>query len=139
MAATFTTIGSQAFAALDETDKSVRNPELHAKMRHHNETSAVIADFSTDFKSSVEAKSAKARAHARWKMLRSLVHKLEFPKIKIADDKLRSLKRNLPKLEGEFLSRPVISMDWVSQLQDFWFVAPVKIDLLHSILIAVSS
>ena len=121
MASTFATMGSQAFAAHEE---SVRNPDFAGAGRLHTQAPVVIADFGMDLKSTVEAKSAKARAQARWRMLRSLVHNLEFPKFKISDDSLRIMNWNVPKLEGEFLSRPVITTEWVSQLQDFWYGSP---------------
>ncbi len=120
MAATFTTLGSQAFAAHEETERMVRNPDFSGRL--HNEPTAVAADFGIDLKTSVEAKSAKARAQARWRMLRSVVHTLEFPRIKMSEDVLKRLKGHVPVLDGEFLSsKPVISPDWVSHLQDFWF------------------
>jgi hypothetical protein len=74
----------------------------------------------SESKSSVESKNAKARARACWKMLRSVVRNLQFPRIKIAEEKLVEFSRNVPQLESSGFYKTDLSSDWLSQLQDFW-------------------
>ena len=74
----------------------------------------------SESKSSVESKNAKARARACWKMLRSVVRNLQFPRIKIAEEKLVQFSRNVPQLESSGSHKSDLSSDWLSQLQDFW-------------------
>jgi hypothetical protein len=76
--------------------------------------------ISGESKSSVESKNAKARARASWKMLRSVVRNLQFPRIKIAEEKLVQFSRNVPQLESSGSHKSDLSSDWLSQLQDFW-------------------
>ena len=127
MAATFATIRSVTANIHDnQWNASDDNAAQHAgqlsdmlptmkedDLKHH---------FSGESKSSVESKNAKARARACWKMLRSVVRNLQFPRIKIAEEKLVEFSRNIPQLEssGSRQSRSDLSSDWLSQLQDFW-------------------
>jgi hypothetical protein len=65
--------------------------------------------------------SAKARARMYWKMLRTVIRNLEFPRIVIAEEKLVEFKRRVPKLESSSsFHKNDLSSDWLSQLQDFW-------------------
>jgi hypothetical protein len=113
MAATFTTILSQAHT-LDPLDSS------HVDSKAHESDNELQETVSNCLKSSVESKSAKSRARLRWQMLRNLIHRLEFPKIVLTEERLASLKRNAPKIEPKPSNGAEISSEWLLQLQDFW-------------------
>ncbi len=77
-----------------------------------------------ELRQSVEAKSAKALARARWKKLRNVIHGLEFPKIHVNEDKLASLRLNAQKVKADSTHTVEVSREWLLQLQDFWSRPP---------------
>jgi hypothetical protein len=77
-----------------------------------------------ELRQSVEAKSAKALARARWKKLRNVIHGLEFPKIHVNEDKLASLRLNAQKVKADSTHAVEVSREWLLQLQDFWSRPP---------------
>jgi hypothetical protein len=115
MAATLTNVMMQTHA-MDPANAVPRAGPAFQTDSEHNFNELV----STELKSSVEAKSAKARAQARWKMLRNVIHKLEFPKIQITDDRLAAMKRIAQNATLDPIGRAEISSEWLLQLQDFW-------------------
>ena len=127
MSATFATIRSETANTHDnQWNASDDNAAQHAGLLSGMLPTVQENDFKHHFSgesiSSVESKNAKARARACWKLLRSVVRNLQFPRIKIAEEKLVEFSRNVPQLEssGSRQSRSDLSSDWLSQLQDFW-------------------
>jgi hypothetical protein len=121
MAATFTTIMSQTATVAAPRAEAGNVREAEADLF----SNAPIADFNSSLgglKSSVEAKNSKARARSHWKMLRNLICNVEFPKVKVAEERMAVFKRNVPILESDSsFVRQDFSSEWVLQLQDFWF------------------
>jgi hypothetical protein len=137
MAATLTNVMMQTHA-LDPVDVANVLPRAGLVLQNdtENDFNKTISD---ELKSSVEAKSAKARAQSRWKMLRNVIHKLEFPKIQISEGRLAAVTRSAQNATLDPTCRAEISSEWLLRLQDFWCGPPLLFKTVSHLLAIISS